>query len=136
MNIHKIIYDHARNLINIEDKLNIATIFLFCFKLNSVKFSELLYTENHELFVEELNYFYKDSEIVFNLNLKDAQIKKSFLNVLAEVIKKEDADGFYKAVFEKDEYALAICNIVNYNFDEIEFKKFTKNLSEQLKFEF
>lgn len=136
MNIHKIIYDYTRNLMNIEDKLNIATIFIFCQKLNSVKFAELLYTENHELFIEELNYFYKDAEIVFNLNLSDKQIKNCFEKVLEQVIKQEDANGYYKAVFEKDEYALAICNIVNYNFDEIEFKKFTKNLSEQLKFEF
>ena len=46
MKIEKIIYDTTRGIYSVEDKLSIATIFIFCWKLSSKYFAELLYTDN------------------------------------------------------------------------------------------
>ena len=46
MKIEEIIYDTTRGVLNLEDKLSIATIFLFCEKLGSKKLAELLYCES------------------------------------------------------------------------------------------
>ena len=52
--ITNIIYQTTREINNVEDKLRIATIFLFCDKVGSVKFAELLYCDDKEKFVNDL----------------------------------------------------------------------------------
>lgn len=136
MKIEKIIYDTTRGVLNLEDKLSIATLFLFCEKLGSIKIAELLYCDCLETFIDDLQEEYKDYDVDFTIRLEKREVHDAFFKTLDVYKEKNDSDGYLKAVHEKDPYALAICNIVNYNFDEIEFKKFTKNLSEQLKFEF
>jgi len=68
MEIEKIIYDTTREVFNVEDKLKIATIFLFCDRLGSKKFAELLYTEKHEEFVNNLNAEFEKYEIDLKIN--------------------------------------------------------------------
>lgn len=74
--------------------------------------------------------------LIFQLISVIRMLKVLFFKHLKKSKKECDGNGYLKALFNKDEYALVIEEIVNYNFDEIEFKKFTTNLVEQLSFDF
>lgn len=132
MRIEEIIYDTTRGLLNLEDKLRIATVFLFCDKLGSEKLSELLYTENHEEFINNLNGQYSDYEVDFSINFGNKNVKDAFFKTLEKVIQKWDSNGFLKAVYEKDEFAMVIIDIVDYSFDKIELRLFSKEIKNQL----
>lgn len=121
--IEDIIYDTTREVLNVEDKLRIATVFLFCDKLGPEKLSQLLYTKNHASFIDDLNNEYAEYEVDFSVNFSNPNIKSSFYKTLERVKEKWDSDGFLKAISEGDEFALVICEIINYEFDKIEFKK-------------
>jgi len=131
MRIEDIIYDTTREVLNVEDKLRIATVFLFCDKLGSEKLSQLLYAENHSSFIDDLNKEYIDYDVDFTVNFTNPNTKSAFHKTLEKVKEKWDADGFLKAISESDEFALVICEIVNYEFDKVEFKKFTKQVATQ-----
>ena len=113
MKIEKIIYQTARSLNNVEDKLSISVLFLFCYKESVSLFSELLYTSDHEEFIEKLNSKYSDYEVDFSVNLGNKNVSDSLLKTIEKVIEIYDRDGFYKALFEKDPFALAIEEIVD-----------------------
>lgn len=132
MKIEDIIYNTTREVLNVEDKLRIATVFLFCEKLGIEKLSQFLYAKNHEIFIHNLNIEYSEYEVDFSVNFSNPNIKSAFYKTLEMVKKKWDTNGFYKAISEGDDFALAICEIVNYNFDTVEFKKFTKEIAIQL----
>lgn len=132
MRIEDIIYETTREVLNIDDKLRIATVFLFCEKLGSEKLSQLLYTKNHALFIDELNDEYADYEVDFTVNFSNQNVKSAFYKTLEMVKEKWDSNGFLKAISEGDEFALVICEIIDYEFDEVEFKNFTKQVATQL----
>lgn len=122
--ITNIIYQTTREINNVEDKLRIATIFLFCDKVSSVKFAELLYCDDKEKFVNDLQNEYKYYDVDFFINFSNINVKRAFEKTLEEVIKKEDATGYYKALFEKDPFVLVIQEIINYNFSHQEIINF------------
>jgi hypothetical protein len=132
MRIEQIIYDSTREILNVEDKLRIATLFLFCDKLGSKKLSELLYSNNHILFIEDLNNEYSNYEIDFNINFNNTNVYRSFYKTLDKVKSKWDSNGFLKALYERDPYALVICDIVNYNFEKHDINKMAKKITQQL----
>jgi hypothetical protein len=136
MEIEKIIYDTTRAILNVEDKLRIATIFLFCEKLDATKFAELLYTDDHEIFIRDLGNEYAKFDVDFTIKFSDKVIKECFYKTLQKVKEQCDDNGYYKALFEKDPFALVINEIANYSFDVIEFKKFTKAVAIQLEIDF
>lgn len=136
MEIENIIYDTTREIYSVEDKLRIATIFLFCNEKDSKLFSELLYTKNHIKFIDSLNSKYQEYEIDFSIRLEDRNVKNSFYKTLEKVKEKYDSDGYYKALYENDPFALVIYDIVNYDFDKVQFKKFTQKIATQLSFAF
>lgn len=111
--IEDIIYNTTREIYSVEDKLSIATLFIFCNKNDSKLFAELLYTDNHETFIDSLNTKYKKYEIDFSIRLNDKNVKNSFLKTLEKVKEKYDSDAFYKSLFEKDSFAEAIYGITN-----------------------
>ena len=113
MKIEQIIYQTTRNVLNLEDKLSIATIFLFCEKIGTKKIAELLYTENPKQFIEEVNYLYEDYQVDFSVHLSNENIQKAFELTREKYIEKNDDKGFYKAVYEQDPFALVICDIMN-----------------------
>jgi len=131
MNIEKIIYETTRTIYSVEDKLSIATILLFCYKLNSKTFAELLYTSNHEQFISELNKKYSEYEIDFTIKLQDKNIRECFYAAIERV--KYDDNGYYYALFIGDEFALVIAEITNFDFDKLKFKKLQKVLKKQIK---
>jgi len=136
MDIEKIIYETTREIFNLEDKLRIATIFLFCEKVGSTKLAELLYTDNHNKFIDDISNEYKDYEVDFAINFSSSNVKSAFFKTIEKVKKECDDNGYLKALFNKDEFALVIAEIVNYDFDKVEIKKFTKNIVTQLTFDF
>jgi hypothetical protein len=136
MEIEKIIYDTTRAIYSVEDKLRIATIFLFCDKMNAKLFSELLYTDNHDSFIKKLSEEYSKFDVDFTIRLSDKNVRDCFYKTLDKVKEKYDANGYYKALFEKDPFALVIDEIVNYNFNDVEIKKFTKRVAKQLELAF
>ena len=123
MNIDDIIYETTRGIYSIDDKLGIATIFLFCQKLSNKLFAELLYTDNHENFLAQMNQKYSKFKVDFTIILNDKNVNNSFYTTLEKVKRKYDNDGFYKALFKGDEFALVVDELVNYNFDKVGFKQ-------------
>ena len=136
MKIEKIIYDTTRGVLNIEDKLSIATLFLFCEKIGTKKLAELLYCDCLETFMDDLQDEYKDYDVDFTIRLEKREVQDAFFKTLDKYKEKNDSNGFLKAVHNKDEFAMVICEIVDYEFDKIEFKKFTNNLAEQISLDF
>jgi len=132
MTVEQIIYDTTRNVLNIEDKLSIATLFLFCEKIGTKKLAELLYCDCLETFIEDLQDEYKNYDVDFTIRLENKNIQDAFFKTLDKYKGKNDANGFLKAVYEKDEFALIICDIVNYNFNKIKFTKFIGQLKLKL----
>ncbi len=113
MKIEDIIYDTTREVFNVEDKLRIATVFLFCAEIGPDKLSQLLYAKNHASFIQGLNREYAAYKVDFSVNFSNPNIKNAFFKTLEKVKEKWDSDGFYKAIADGDKYALAICQIVN-----------------------
>lgn len=113
MDIENIVYNTTRNVYNLSDKLSIATIFLFCWQLDSKTFSELLYTKNHNKFIKDLNKRYSDFQIDLSINLKDKAIEDAFKKTLQKVKEKYDDSGYFKALYEGDSFALVINDIVD-----------------------
>lgn len=136
MKIDKIIYNTTRGLISLEKKLSIASIFLFCYQLDKIKLAELLYTEHPKQFIDSLHEEYKDYEVSLKVDLDNENVLEAFNKTKAEIIKIYDDNGYYKALFNKDPYALAIHQIVNIDFDKINFKRKLKNIDIQLKLDF
>ena len=132
MKIEPIIYETTRGIYSVEDKLSIASLILFSWKLGSKTFCKLLYTKDYSGFIADLSNDYKDYEIKLDIRLEDKQIKNSLIKTIEKVREKYDSDGYLKALYEGDKFALVIDEIVNYNFNSIELKKFTKSINEQL----
>lgn len=132
MRMEDIIYDTTREVINVEEKLRIATVFLFCDKIGREKLSQLLYSKNHISFIEKLNAEYSNYDVDFSINFSNPNVKNAFYKTLQKVKEKWDSDGFLKAISEGDEFALVVCEIVNYQFDKVDLKNFTNQVATQL----
>ena len=132
MKIEPIIYETTRGIYSVEDKLSIASLILFSWKLGSKTFCKLLYTNDYSKFIDDLSNEYKNYDIKLEVNLADKQIKNSLIKTIEKVREKEDKDGYLKALYEGDKFAIVIDEIVNYDFNKMELKKFTKSVNEQL----
>jgi hypothetical protein len=113
MKIEQLIYNTTRNVLNLEDKLSIATLFLFCEKKGTEKLAELLYCDCLKTFLDNLQEEYKKYDVDFTIRLNRKEVQDAFFLTLDKYKEKNDANGFLKAVYQKDPYALAICGIVN-----------------------
>ena len=122
MNINQILIDSTRSIYSVEDKLSIATIFIFCNKVNRAVFAELLYTKDHEVFIKKLNDDYKEYEVDFSIRLHDRNVKECFYKTISKVIEKYDDDGFLKALYNKDDFAVMINKISSCDFSKIQKK--------------
>lgn len=132
MKIEPIIYETTRGIYSVEDKLSIASLILFSWKLGSKTFCKLLYTDDYSKFISDLSDEYKSYDIKLTVKLEDKQINNALIKTIEKVREKYDDNGFLKALYEGDEFAIVIDEIVNYNFDKIELKKFTKSVNKQL----
>lgn len=136
MKIEEIIYDTAREVFNVEDKISIATVFLFCMQRDDRLFAELLHTDDHRGFVERLNAEYAKYDVDFSIRFDNANVHRSFRRTVEKVRQVYDRDGFYKALSEKDEYALAVHEILNFDFKGAMPKDLKAKVSRQLAFQF
>lgn len=59
------------------DKLSIASIFIFCEQSDAYDYAELLYGNNPENFIAELNDRYKEYEIDFTVRFEPAELKEA-----------------------------------------------------------
>ncbi len=132
MKIEPIVYETTRGIYSVEDKLSIASLILFSWKLGSKTFCKLLYTDDYSKFISDLSDEYKSYDIKLTVKLEDKQINNALIKTIEKVREKYDDNGFLKALYEGDEFAIVIDEIVNYNFDKIELKKFTKSVNKQL----
>ena len=134
MKIEQIIYETTRNVLNLEDKLSIATIFLFCEQIGTQKIAELLYNDDLEQFIDNLQDEYSEFEVDFSVRLNKRDIEDAFFETLEKYKEKNDSNGFLKAVYKKDPFALVICDISNYNFNAISLVRFQSKIKDiQLK---
>ena len=108
MKIEKIIYDSARSLNNVEDKLSISVLVIFCYKTSGKMFAELLYGSNHKQFIERLTAQYISYDIDFSIRLDNPNVREAFTKTLDKVKEQYDANGYYKALHEGDPFALVI----------------------------
>lgn len=113
MNTHAIIYDTCREVFNVEDKIRISSIFIFCYKLGAREFSEILYTPEPKNYIAELQERYKEYDIDLTVNFDNPNAKNAFFKTSEALAKKMDTDGFYKAIYNKDELALAVVEIID-----------------------
>jgi hypothetical protein len=111
--IEEILYQTARDMLNLSSKLSISTIFLFCENKDDKLFAKLLYDNNHEQFIKDLNKKYAAYDVDFTVRFDDKNVKEGFLKTLEEVRRIYDKNGYYKALFDNDPYALAIYDLVN-----------------------
>mgnify|MGYP001118836280 CR=1 FL=1 len=132
MKIEPIIYETTRGIYSVEDKLSIASLILFSWKLGNKTFCQLLYTNKLTKFISDLSFKYKDYDINLNVRLEDKQIKNSLIKTIKKVREIEDKNGYLKALYEGDKFAIVIDEIVNYNFDKMQIKDFTKNVNKKL----
>lgn len=136
MKIEPIIYETTRGIYSVEDKLSIASLILFSWSLGNKTFCKLLYTDDYRKFIYGLSEQYKTYDIKLDVKIEDKQILNSLIKTIEKVREKYDENGFLKALYEGDEFAIIIDEIVNYNFDAIELKKFTKSVNKQLQLMF
>jgi hypothetical protein len=113
MNIEKILYDTTRELREAQEKMRIATVFIFCQKTSSAIFAELLYCENPQKFVENLaKEQFESFELDLAIDFDNQNMKNAFLKTREAVKNQEDKNGFLKALYEKDDFALVIEGMV------------------------
>ena len=93
MKIEPIIYETTRGIYSVEDKLSIASLILFSWKLGSKTFCKLLYTNDHSKFIADLSNEYKNYDIKLEVNLTDKQMKNSLMKTIEKVRETEDKDG-------------------------------------------
>ena len=91
-----------------------------------------MYTKDYSGLIADLSEEYKDYDVKLKIRLEDRQINNALTKTIEKVREKEDADGYLKALYEGDKYAIYIDELVNYNFNNVELKNYTKSVNQQL----
>ena len=132
MKVEDIIYQTTRELINLEDKLRIATLFIFCESIGTRKIAELLYCDCFQTFIDNLSEDYKNYGVDFIIRMEDKNVSNAFFKTIEVYKEKNDKTGFYKAVYENDPYAIAILDIVSDKLDKLDILKVSNKINKQL----
>ena len=120
----KILYDELRSVLNTTDKIYISNIVLIA-QFDHIEFAELLYSEKDlKYWIEKTNEFFKNALQTDDLLIEmlvDENTNNCFRNLKKALKEYFEFDGYFKALYEKDEYALATWEITkaleknNYN---------------------
>lgn len=102
----RLCYEELRPLHNIDDKIGIMSIFLFAME-DDMKYARLLYNGNDHIFKE-----WEKNEIEVNINFGD-NVKTCYDALVLKLIEEDDKNGYFKALNNGDEYAIAIYEICN-----------------------
>jgi hypothetical protein len=132
MKIEQIIYDTTREVMNVEDKLRIATVFLFCQQLGNEALSDLLYDDEPASLIYNLNDQFKAYGIDLSINFANPNVLNAFELTRKKIIEKWDSDGFLKAIFDRDPFAIAICEIIEFDYDAAKPKRIAEAIVQQL----
>lgn len=132
MKIEQIIYDTTREVTNVEDKMRIATPFLFCYKLGCESLANLLYSKDASDYIAGLNASYRSYGVDFTINFANPNIRNAFELTRKKVIEKWDDNGFYKGIFDGDPFAISICEILEVNYDAMLPRDIARVIGEQL----
>lgn len=124
----KILYNELRDILNTSDKLNISNIICIA-QFDHIKFADLLYNgKNLKYWIEKTNDFFKKetntSETFIEIHV-DENMENCFTNLKKALKEYFEFEGYFKALYEKDELALATWKIVQ------AFEK--KSINEMLK---
>ena len=123
---HKAVYNNLRAIPNMTDKLAITNIFLTAY--HDVKmFADLLYGGNDlQYWLDRINDFFMQSIDTTDKLLRISTITFNENNCFRDMVKESrkafDDDGYYKALHEGDEYAIAVyevCKVV----EKIDWKR-------------
>lgn len=110
----KILYDELRSVLNTTDKIYISNIVLIA-QYDHIEFAELLYSEKDlRYWIEKTNVFFKNALQTDDLLIEmfvDKNINNCFKNLKKALKEYFEFDGYFKALHEKDEYALATWEI-------------------------
>ena len=123
---HKAVYNNLRAIPNMTDKLAITNIFLTAYH-DGKMFADLLYGGNDlQHWLERINDFFGQSIGTTDKLLRISTItfneKNCFRDMVEESKKAFDNDGYYKALYGGDEYAIAVyevCKVV----EKIDWKR-------------
>lgn len=110
----RLIYDNLRSVFNTSDKLNISNIVCVA-QFDHIEFAELLYSEKDlRYWIEKTNVFFKDALQTDDLLIEmfvDNNINDCFKNLKKALKEYFEFDGYFKALHEKDELAIATWEI-------------------------
>lgn len=102
---NKLCYDELRAVVNLTDKVFITSLFLFAME-DDLKYAKLLYQGYDHIIAE-----WEQNEIFVELNFENKNVKQAIESITNKLIEKDDANGYYKGLFDGDEYAVAIYEI-------------------------
>jgi len=114
---NNLIYQGLRGIHDMSKKLNISSIVLVAMHEYEL-FADLLYGGySLESWIDKTNQYFQnksnsDDEYIekFTVDKSTEEIFKKFIEMVRD---KYDSDKFFKAVYEEDEYALAIVEMCN-----------------------
>jgi len=106
----QIIYQTTRH-IRLEAKIAIASLAIFCRMKDDRLYAEFMYREDFVGFLEKLSCEYR--QIKFNLDMSIPENAEAIGLTRKALREKDDETGYYKALYEGDEFALAIAQIVD-----------------------
>ena len=109
--IEDIIYHTTRGVIGVTDKLDVAVLFLYAFKHSMEALAELMYSKNTQSFIDKHNKILSDYGISLNVNMKDSSIREAVNLTIKDVRKHWDDEGFYKALYDRDPFAIACLEV-------------------------
>jgi hypothetical protein len=116
--------DSCRFITNLEQKILLSTLFIFCYN-DSKTFANLLYTDELESFLIDLennnHEIIKEQDYIQKI-IYDKFVLNAFYRTREVLIKKLDNDNFLKCLFENDPMAIAVYEISNI----VSSKKFLK----------
>lgn len=111
----KILYNELRSIFNTTDKLHISNIVCIA-QFDHIKFANLLYGgKNLKYWIKKTNDFFKketntEDELI-EMNI-DVNMENCFTNLKKALKEYFEFEGYFKALYEKDELALATWEIV------------------------
>ena len=127
---HKVVYNNLRAIPNVTDKIAVTNIFLTAY-YDGRMFADLLYSANDlQYWLERINDFFRQSldtrDKLLGISTITSNENNCFRDMVKESRKAFDDDGYYKALYEGDEYAIAVyevCKVV----ERIDWKRFKED---------
>ncbi len=110
----KILYNELRSVLNVDDKIYISNIVCIA-QYDHIKFADLLYGSGDlRYWINKTNEYFKretNTEDTLIEMFVNENVNQCFNNLKKALKEYFEFDGYFKALHEKDEYALATWEI-------------------------